>query len=67
MKKILLMALLLTMFLGMHSQTGMRMLITYFSWHKRTSFGKTYSVIGMVSDCHGIVIQNGKKYINSKK
>ena len=32
-----------------------------------TSFGKTYSVNGMVSDGHGIVIQNGKKYINSKK
>lgn len=29
MKKILLMALLLTMFLGMHAQTGMRMLITH--------------------------------------
>lgn len=32
-----------------------------------TSFGKTYSVNGMVSDGHGIVIQNGKKYINSKR
>lgn len=31
-----------------------------------TSFGKTYSVNGMVSYGHGIVIQNGKKYINSK-
>lgn len=36
MKKILLMALLLTMFLGMHAQTGMRMLITYFSWSGST-------------------------------
>lgn len=36
MKIILLMALLLTMFLGMHAQTGMRMLITYFSWSGST-------------------------------
>lgn len=36
MKKISLMALLLTMFLGMHAQTGMRMLITYFSWSGST-------------------------------
>ena len=36
MKKILLMALLLTMFLGMHAQTGNRMLVTYFSWSGST-------------------------------
>lgn len=30
MKKILLMALLLTMFLGMHAQTGKLMVVTYF-------------------------------------
>lgn len=34
--RISLMALLLTMFLGMHAQTGMRMLITYFSWSGST-------------------------------
>lgn len=32
-----------------------------------TSSGKAYSVNGMASDGHGIVIQNGKKYINSKR
>lgn len=36
MKKILLMALLLTMFLGMHAQIGNRMLVTYFSWSGST-------------------------------
>ena len=36
MKKISLMALLLTMFLGMHAQTGNRMLVTYFSWSGST-------------------------------
>ena len=30
------MALLLTMFLGMHAQTGMLMLITYLSWSGST-------------------------------
>lgn len=30
------MALLLTMFLGMHAQTGNRMLVTYFSWSGST-------------------------------
>ena len=32
-----------------------------------TSSGKAYSVNGMVSDGQGIVIQNGKKYINPKR
>lgn len=36
MKKGLLMALLLTMFLGMQAQTGKRMLVTYFSWSGST-------------------------------
>lgn len=36
MKKILLMALLLTMFLGMQAQTGKKMLVTYFSWSGST-------------------------------
>lgn len=36
MKKILLMALLLTMFLGMQAQTGKRMLVAYFSWSGST-------------------------------
>lgn len=52
MKKISLMALLLTMF---------------WACTHRQACGCLYSVIGMVSDGHGIVIQNGKKYINSKK
>ena len=36
MKKILLMALLLTMFLGVQAQTDKRMLVTYFSWSGST-------------------------------
>ena len=36
MKKILLMALLLTMFLGMYAQTGKLMVVTYFSWSGST-------------------------------
>ena len=36
MKKILLMALLLTMFLGVQAQTGKQMLVTYFSWSGST-------------------------------
>lgn len=36
MKKILLIALLLTAVLGIHAQTGKRMLVTYFSWSGST-------------------------------
>lgn len=36
MKKILLMALLLTMFWSIHAQTGKLMLVTYFSWSGST-------------------------------
>ena len=32
-----------------------------------TSSGKAYSINGMVSDGQGIVVQNGKKYINPKR
>ncbi len=36
MKKILLIGMLLTMFLGIQAQTGNRMLVTYFSWSGST-------------------------------